>query len=479
MAKYKSKPQVRRELSDEAKLARLRQWEKQYKLNSEDINKLIEKYGPYAYDVVRLARAEPANVAKRINQPFRNSNNTIHYFAENEMTTATLAKAIKKSEMQVEAGLAQYNIDAKQTLENAEIRSVQMTADKQQKKFEEQVDEHVAAKEEPEKENKQQQQESAATAEETNSNDDSVPEETLGVDDMTLDDYLKYYKPEDKPLTGKALEDAAFKDFGRGEGISNRIYVERPNFGHPTIGNGCLIIHRDLCNEPPTAAAIKKHGTVKGWKAMFRNQNLTDANGTPLTSVQKDKIFEDLRTAVRNGTLKTKNINGYNVIVSPASAANIRMPQEEIRKTFNTRFAANLKKVQEALGNGDAKKGAEIFNKYPKNLQLSLVHTYFAGKPGNRVTEAIRQGRINPQDPQSVVDELKKIRSSKSEGNKNAMNRASEAEARTRRAANDTIQDAQRKYAEMQAKIQQQRRQQELNNNIRVVMSMAQQNTPS
>lgn len=475
MAKYKSKPQVRRELSDEAKLARLRQWEKQYKLNSEDINKLIEKFGPYAYDVVRYARAEPANVAKRINQPFRNSNKTIHYFAETEINTATLAKAINKKEMQVEAGLAQYNIDAKQTLENAEIRSVQMTADKQQRKFEEKVDEHTS----------QESQQRTATPPQATAEieepEDAIDfgDEPQSVDEMTLDDYLKYYKPEDKPLTGKALEEAAFKDFGKGEGVSNRVYVEKQNYGHPTMGNGCLIIHRDLCKEPPSPAAIKKHGTVKGWKTIFRNQNLTDANGNPLTAAQKDKIFEDLRTAVRNGTLRTQNINGYNVVVSPASAANIRMPQAEIRKTFNTRFAANLKKVQEALGNGDAKKGAEIFNKYPKNLQLSLVHTYYAGKPGLRVTEAIKQGRIDPQDPQTVVDELKRIRSSKSEGNKNAMNRASEAEARTRRAANDTIQDAQRKYAEMQAKMQQQKRQQNLNNNIRIAMSMAQGNTPT
>ena len=475
MAKYRSRSGVRRELSDEAKLARLRQWEKEFKLNSDDINKLIEKYGPYAYDVVRLARAEPANVAKRINQPFRNSNNTIHYFAENEMTTATLAKAINKNEMKVEAGLAQYNISAKQTLENAEIKSVQMTADKQQKKFEEKVDEHAATKEEPVRDNKP---EATITPEETIT-DDLTPEETMGVDDMTLDDYLKYYKPEDKPLTGKALEEAAFKDFGKGEGVSTRVYVEKQNSGHPTIGNGCLIIHKDLCKEPPSKEAVKKHGTVQGWKNIFRNQNITDANGTPLTSAQKDKIFEDLRAAVRNGTLRTKNIGGYNVVISPASAANIRMPQAEIRKTFNTRFAANLKKVQTALGNGDAKKGAEIFNKYPKNLQLSLVHTYYAGKPGNRITDAIQRGRIDPQNPQSVVDELRRIRSSKSEGNRNQMNRASEAEARTRRAANDTIQDAQRRYAEMQAKLQQQKRQQNLDNNIRIVMSMNQQNTPS
>jgi len=463
MAKYRSRSGVRRELSDEAKLARLRQWEKEFKLNSDDINKLIEKYGPYAYDVVRLARAEPANVAKRINQPFRNSNNTIHYFAETEIDTATLAKAINKNEMKVEAGLAQYNISAKQTLENAEIKSVQMTADKQQKKFEEKVDEHTATRSEPVRDSK---------PEETNT-DDLTPEDVLGVDDMTLDDYLKYYKPEDKPLTGKALEDAAYKDFGKGEGISTRIYVEKKNYGHPTMGNGCLIIHKDLCKEPPSKEAVKKHGTVAGWKTMFRNQKLTDANGNPLTSAQKDRIFEDLRAAVRNGTLRTQSIGGYNVVISPASAANVRISQTEIRKTFNTRFAANLKKVQTALGNGDVKKGAEIFNKYPKNLQLSLVHTYYAGKPGTRITDAIQDGRIDPQNPQSVVDELRRIRSSKSEGNRNQMNRASEAEARTRRAANDTIQDAQRRYAEMQAKLQQQKRQQNLDNNIRIVMSMS------
>ena len=364
--------------------------------------------------------------------------------------------------MKVEAGLAQYNISAKQTLENAEIKSVQMTADKQQKKFEEKVDEHTATRSEPVRDSK---------PEETNT-DDLTPEDVLGVDDMTLDDYLKYYKPEDKPLTGKALEDAAYKDFGKGEGISTRIYVEKKNYGHPTMGNGCLIIHKDLCKEPPSKEAVKKHGTVAGWKTMFRNQKLTDANGNPLTSAQKDRIFEDLRAAVRNGTLRTQSIGGYNVVISPASAANVRISQTEIRKTFNTRFAANLKKVQTALGNGDVKKGAEIFNKYPKNLQLSLVHTYYAGKPGTRITDAIQDGRIDPQNPQSVVDELRRIRSSKSEGNRNQMNRASEAEARTRRAANDTIQDAQRRYAEMQAKLQQQKRQQNLDNNIRIVMSM-------
>lgn len=511
MAKYRSKPQVRRELSDEAKLARLRQWEQQYKLNSEDINKLIEKFGPYAYDVVRYARAEPANVANRINQPFRNSNRTIHYFAETEMDTATLAKAIKKSEMQVEAGLAQYNIDAKQTLENAEIKSVQMTADRQQKKFEEQVDEHVAAKDEPVRE---EQPQLVTAPEETNTNDENddviITGESIGVT-MTLDDYVKYYEPKDKPLKGQELKDAAYNDFGKGEGVSLKIHVEQPNKGSPTIGVGNVIFPQQLLDPNLSAEKKKKYGSLPAYKQRFMNMGLTKTVGSrevPLSAAEKGKIFDDLVTAVKNGTLVTKNEGGFNVIVSPASAKNVNMPAASIRKQFDKDIDAALKKTYTGLGKGNQAKGKEILEKYPRDLQLALLHAYYGGTPGLRITKAIQEGKVNPEDPVAVLTKLAnerivgddqalealrnlnpeeftdaKIAELKRKyraGRRSSSSpRAPIRDARQMGHAADSLDNAQRRrQAELELQYNQQR-QKNLDNNIRIVMSMNQQNTPS
>ena len=106
---------TRQALSDDAKLAKVEIMARNHQIKADKIEQLKEKYGPYAYDVLLSARSEPTNLMQRIGQKPLSSNKALQYFIDNEIDTATLAKAVKQDEMKVQATLANYNINKAET----------------------------------------------------------------------------------------------------------------------------------------------------------------------------------------------------------------------------------------------------------------------------------------------------------------------------------------------------------------------------
>ena len=447
-------------LSDEAKIAKVQQMaaNPRFHLNAEHVNKLIEKYGPYAYDIIQQARQEPYNLMPRVGGKGCPTSKAIAYFATTDIPAETLATGLKirtaEAKEKLATTLAGLSQDGSAQPEPTAQNRLAARADERmgsshdgtaQARLEVRVDERMAdghdgaaVLDAPVQANNGQQQPIAKPTQ---------PLLNTPVS-LTLDAYAAHYEEGKGPLTGRALLDAAYDDFSNSEGFSKKLYVERPNYGHPTVGVGGLVVPRDLC-----AKSLRKtkkrgesvspydqvYGVPGGWKDRFQKMELTDANGRKLTKTEKGQIFEDLRTAVRNNTLRTRDENGYNVIVSPASASKVRSTSATLRKQFDANFKVMKDKACKALGHGNKAQGEEIFDKYPCDLQLALVHTYFAGRPGNKLTDDINAGRVDPQDPMAMVDEIKRLRSSKSEGNKNSMNRASEAEMKTREEARDSL----------------------------------------
>lgn len=429
MGGYVKKRTVR-ELSDDAKIAQVQKLivEQENATNRNNLETLINKYGPYAYDIVKMAQSEEAEISlKRINITDKKTpEEVIAHFAQNDVSSADLATLLKKREMEIDAGIAQYKISAAQNV------PAPIDLSTQQQKLEERVAEktedreptgHVVDVQHREGETVNQTSEpvaanEAATTptpqpeakkEDTPSTEQIV--EMAKLPPMTLDDYVKYYKPEDKPLTENELREVAYKDFANGEGRSQKIYVEQPNKGNPTIGTGNLIFPEQLLD--PNVKNKEKYGSLPAYKERFQQMKLYKSVGgknVPLTAQEKGKIFDDLVTATKNKTLRTKSVNGVNVIVSPASAANVVMNEAEMKSQFNKDFNAQLDKLYKGIGNGNKEKGKEIYSKYPKDLQLSLLHTYYAGTPGNNISKAIAAGKVNPENPIEVLTQIAKER---------------------------------------------------------------------
>jgi len=406
MARYVRKRTIR-ELSDDAKIAQIQKKinDPKDKNNKEHLQALLDKYGPYAYDIVQMSLAEPSNLLKRAGVANKYlTKDALAYFATEDVSSATLATAIKKREMEVDATLANVKLNHIMEAPAFDLSSnqgqLEQRLDTRDNTSNEPVVQEVVAIEQP----KEQQV--------TPTNDEPTTADIVGTANlppMTLDDYMRYYREEDRPLTGKAMQDAAYEDFGKGEGVSSRIYVEWQNKGNPTIGKGNLIFPEVLLDPNASAADKRRAGSLPAYKERFKQMELTKTVGgrqVKLTAEEKGKIFDDMVNAVKNKTLRTQNINGYNVITSPASAANIRMSETAMRKQFDKDYADRIQRTYEGLGKGDASKGEEIFNKYPRELQLSLLHAYYAGNPGLNISNAIKSGTLNPEDPVAVLTKL-------------------------------------------------------------------------
>ncbi len=385
--KYTSRHTVTRELSDDAKIAKIEAF-----AGKEVTNKLVELYGPYAYDIYEKAFTAPAHLMAYTDGNFRDSKASLSYLAEHELSNKQLAQLFNTTETAVEAKKASYRVEHQADTRDEATPST-ATAERS---FDNRVD--------------------SRTGSSTGSSQQSAQETTPDAEDapeMTLDDYVKYYKKEDRPLKGQAFKDAAYKDFGKGEGVSSKIYVEWQNDGNPTIGKGNLIFPKILLDPKASKKQKDKAGTLSGYKQRFREMELTKVvNGrtVTLTIAEKDKIFDDLVAAVKNKTLKTRNENGYNVVISPASAAQVRMSEAGMRKQFDKDIDAVLQRTYKGLGKGNPTKGKEIFDKYPKDLQLALAHAYYVGNPGANITQAIQKGEVNPQDPVQVLTKLSQVR---------------------------------------------------------------------
>lgn len=98
--RYTNRRTVSRELSDAAKIAKMEAF-----IGKEVTAKLVETYGPYAYDIYRKALSGPAYLMPYTDGQYRASKATISYLAENELTTEQLGRIIQKPVQEIEESL--------------------------------------------------------------------------------------------------------------------------------------------------------------------------------------------------------------------------------------------------------------------------------------------------------------------------------------------------------------------------------------
>ena len=72
------------------------------------VNKLVDKYGAYAYDIVYKA-LDPVNLVEHTDGQYRNTRYTISYFANNDISSDKLAAIVGYDDAQkIEGKLVQY-----------------------------------------------------------------------------------------------------------------------------------------------------------------------------------------------------------------------------------------------------------------------------------------------------------------------------------------------------------------------------------
>ena len=250
-------------------------------------------------------------------------------------------------------------------------------------------------------------------------------------EEMTLDDYMQHYKKEDKPLTGQKLVDAAWNDFGKSEGL--RRFVYQDSKGHPTIGNGHLIIRKDQ---------IYSKAAVEQYKEKFKKLQLMKGDRA-LTADEKGKLYDNLIANMRK-TGKIGDTSQYGCLSTAG-----------MKQTFSGDFAVNYDKAKRVFPDID---------KYPLKTQLSVVHAYYAGA-GNIITNTItgNTGKyaaatrkklapykgVDKSDPEAVQNMILAVRDTK---------HTSRNELKTGKEGLDSIQYAQQSWVQQQIELEQQQK---------------------
>ena len=293
---------------------------KQHNLIKEDITKLLQKYNVYAYDIVIAALMNPSQLTDNKEKKFHYSNQAIHYFALHDLSFEKISEITKHSLSEIKA-----------TLEKIEPK-----------------------------------EETGYTPLETTPAPFQTPTPNEFIQKMTLEDYLKHLKPEDKPAPNyQALEDAAWEDFGIGEGLIPDLYFDY--LGHATIGNGHLVLHKDhLYNEKKLTA----------YKKSYIKLPLIDKDNKELTIEEKENQFEILLENMRHGSFLTEHI--------PYAGRRIKSPEfgklneAGMRQVFNEDFKFHYDRVKYDRYN--KRMMFPNFEKFPLPVQLEVLHTLYAGQ---------------------------------------------------------------------------------------------------
>lgn len=299
-----------------------------HNLIKEDVAKLVEKYNVYAYDMVISSLLHPKWLQDKNGTNFCYSNQAIHYFAHHDMSYEEISQITKQPIAEIKNTLSKTTNTP------------------------------------------QQQNPQASEPEYTPISSESplfqTPTPNELIKKMTVDDYRFFCKPEDKPAANyKALEDAAWNDFGKGEGLIPDLYLDV--YGHATIGNGHLVLHKaHLYNE------IK----LKAYKKSYVNMPLLNKDNLPLSTAEKENQFELLLTHMRQGTLKTKRIPyaGSRIVYPEFGTLN----QDGMRQIFNSDFKFHYDRVKYDPYNKRVM--FPDFEKFLLPVQLEIVHTLFAGQ---------------------------------------------------------------------------------------------------
>ena len=195
-----------------------------------------------------------------------------------------------------------------------------------------------------------------------NTQEKAVDPTKADISQMTLDDYAKYCRPEDKPAANyDELVDKAYEDFGKGEGVIPCLYLDAK--GYPTMGNGHLVLHPDVLDDPKRLAA---------YRDMYVNTPLIGAGGKPLNAEQKRVQFSQIERAMRNNSFKTSGGCPNKVLIPMTGKLN----EAGIKHIFKQDFKYAYNTTKKVVPNLD---------KMPLPVQLAALHTTFAFGNANRL----------------------------------------------------------------------------------------------
>lgn len=385
---------LKKEMSEQRKMASIKQWAIYLKMDPEETSRVLtEKYGPYAYDVMENAMMRPSVLMKCVGEKAGSSKEAVQYFIKNIVSDEVLAKGVNAPVEKVRLNITKYRLEnplPEETPEQKEIRE-------RQEQFNKHFNEEKKGDE---------------------STELTVDPAKVDISQMTLEDYVKYCDPEDKPAKDyNDLVEKAYEDFGKGEGVIQKLYLDSK--GYPTIGNGHLVLHPDY---------LKNSNSLKSAKLSYMNIPLMGANGKPLTLEQKSVQFSQIVDAYKKGNFRTSG-GCPNYVLSPQTG---RLNESGVKAIFKQDFKNIYNRTKEVVPNID---------KMPLPVQMAVLHCTFAY--GN----ARRLRTVDVNNPAELVDRVKELRGK----------RCSRGERSTIKNANDSIQNAQDgykyakiKYAELQ-----------------------------
>lgn len=450
---------VSRALSEDAKKAKMEQWAVRVNLPKETAQKLLEKYGPYAYNIMKDAMLEPTSLMRKAGKRITTSKNAIKYFLETDLDTSQLAKIVNENELKVQRNLADYQILTAQATEQPSeqrenIEEIQAQAEAENEHLNNQVNARDAEKVEL---TDKQKQDMKRWARQIHLSTDSMNkliakygtiaydivhdsmykpsvvmrnmgERALGSSKKTIEYFLNNdiepekiaqalgksveevkasieNKPENNQINdlqptayaeppaqqdyesdsienmstqpaqnARDLQNKAYANFAKSEGKRHDIYLDC--LGHPTTGVGHLIFNLNDINNPRK---------MEKWKTAFLDScdypNMNKEQQAALfdnlaAEMKKAKDYQrihncSLDTALTKTTLRAANVNGAGWNLTAAWVQKAKLNENGIRKAFNKDFDYWYTQTKAKLPQIDT---------YPLPVQLSAIHTAFAGK---------------------------------------------------------------------------------------------------
>lgn len=319
--------------SADKQLRDIKSWAKSIGLNPEDTAaRLVKKYGTLAYDVMEKSMHTPSAVMRNMGEkPLGSSEKVVEYFLNQNIDTAKLSKALNIKESEIKKKVPSQktaNFDAR-----VEQRASQNSA-KQNTTAQNNTQEPKGRK---------------------------VSEFSVTMSSSPAKNYTD-------------LANQAYKNFSAIEEKRNDIYLDC--FGHPTTGVGHLIFNVNDINDKEQ---------MQKWKERF----LATCDYPNMTKKQQEKVFDtlaaqlkkakqyqkahgcDLDKALSKTTLGAQKVKGAGWNLTAPAIAKAKLTEKGVQNTFNCDFKEWYDKVKKAVPNID---------RYPLPVQLSTIHTAFAGQ---------------------------------------------------------------------------------------------------
>lgn len=373
---------TRQVLSDDAKKARMQQWAARVNLPKKDVDELITKYGPYAYELMRKAMVEPMNIKPVVKGTFRSSSGCIKYLLENDVNAAQIAKIVKENELKVQSNLANNQIAAvaepEQPVKTEEEKKVEAQAEADSNRLNDRVDERSTKNDEPTPSQKDENESTVSIPLSVNINNDTLSE--YSIKNMPL-----------RPAKNYAdLENQAYENFSKSEAKRNDIYLDYK--GHPTTGVGHLIFNINDINNPRQMAAWKKRyldtcdypGMSKQAQGKLFDQLAAELRRA---KAYQQKNGGGLDAALKQTNLGAQKVSGAGWNLTAPYIQKAKLTENGIKKAFGADFKEWYNRTKNKLRG---------FDNYPLPVQLSAIHTGFCGKIND----------ISSSDLKTLMDEI-------------------------------------------------------------------------